>query len=369
MRYPSDPRYHPGFATLIALLLLALLLAACATAPTDMPPSSTATPVPSSSSVPTAPPPTPTPTPLPIEPLQVKVYATDLLQAPKASAAVVATLPFRTALVAVSLQDASGYVGVRTGEGVGGFVRRADLAKTSSFLYAIVPAMTVTSAVPADTSPARFSHLVDVRKEAPGIAVELLYATADNFLGHAIYDRDFCLLQESTLHKLLEAQAIFHADGYSIKIYDAYRPYAVTVAMFAESPAGAVYLADPKKGSTHNRGCAVDMTVVDCDGNELLMPSRVDTLNATASRTGPMSAEARRNLDYVQGVMVRCGFSPYSAEWWHYNDDDRAVYPHLDIAFRDLTIVEDPAPPTISPPPLRDSRKTGYVSISPTPAP
>ncbi len=365
MRNPTVPRSLPSIAALVASLALAVLLAACAAAPTALPPTAapTSTPSPALSQ------PLPTPTPFPSLHLQVGVYAENLLQAPRDAAAVVAVLPFRTALVTVSEPDASGFVGVRTDDGVGGFVKRADLAAATSFLYAVEPSLTVTSAAPSSSGPALFSHLVDVRKDAPGISVDMLYATADNFLGHVIYDRDFCLLQEATLAKLEKAQALFNADGCSIRIYDAYRPYAYTVSMFRESPVGAVYLADPKNGSAHNKGCAVDMTVVDRDGNELLMPSRVDTLDASAWRTSPMSAEARRDLDYVQGIMVRCGFVPYSKEWWHYTDSRSSFYPCLDIAFRDLAIAVDAAPPAVVPPPLRDGRKTGYVSVSPTPSP
>jgi D-alanyl-D-alanine dipeptidase len=228
--------------------------------------------------------------------------------------------------------------------------------------------MTVKSVNPGYSGPALESRLVDVREFAPGICIDLIYATTDNFMGEILYPRDLCLMQEDTLEKLLKAQAIFQEDGYSIKIYDAYRPYAVTVKMAAFT-GGGIFVADPKKGSNHNRGAAVDMTVVDAQGNELEMSSEVDTLDSTAFRNGPMSAAARRNLDYVESVMKSCGFVPNRYEWWHYNDSRYAIYPILDLALDEVEMVPAESVPSISPPPVLDSSKTGYVSVSPTPTP
>ncbi len=228
--------------------------------------------------------------------------------------------------------------------------------------------MTVKSATPGYTGPALQSRLVDVREFAPGICIDLIYATTDNFMGEKLYERDLCLMQADTLEKLLKAQDIFQRDGYSIKIYDAYRPYAVTVKM-AVFPGGGLFVADPKKGSNHNRGAAVDMTVVDARGHELEMSSVVDTLDATAYRNSPMSAAARRDLDYVEGVMRSCGFVPNRYEWWHYNDSQYARYPILDLALGDIAMAPAESVPRISPPPVVDPAKSGYVSVSPTPLP
>jgi D-alanyl-D-alanine dipeptidase len=228
--------------------------------------------------------------------------------------------------------------------------------------------MSVKSATPGYTGPALQSRLVDVREFAPGLCIDLIYATTENFMHEVLYPRDLCLMQADTLEKLLKAQAIFQQDGYSIKIYDAYRPYAVTVKM-AAFPGGGIFVADPKKGSNHNRGAAVDMTVVDVQGNELEMSSVVDTLDSTAYRNSPMSAAARRNLDYVEGVMKSCGFVPNRYEWWHYNDSQYTRYPILDLALDEVEMAPAESVPSISPPPVLDSSKTGYVSVSPTPTP
>ena len=163
------------------------------------------------------------------------------------------------------------------------------------------------------------SNLVDVRKVIPGIQVYMIFSTDKNFTGKVQYPRDFCLLQKAVAAKLKKAQGLFQKDGYGIKVYDAYRPYSVQKILYNIVKDGR-YIANPATGgSMHNRGGAVDMTLVDKDGLELEMPTPMHTLNATANRDYKgMSAKARKNMDYMTKIMRSSGFVPISTEWWHF---------------------------------------------------
>ncbi len=177
--------------------------------------------------------------------------------------------------------------------------------------------------------------LVEVRSVDPTILVELAYATDQNFTGQVLYNVEICLLRRNTAEKLAAANAEFSRDGYSLKVWDAYRPREVQVIMWEHKPDG-VYVADPDVGSNHNRGAAVDVTLVDIYGNELEMPTGFDVFGEQASRNNPgMSEEARNNLDYLTEVMVKHGFSPIQAEWWHFNDSDLSKYDFISITLED----------------------------------
>ena len=183
------------------------------------------------------------------------------------------------------------------------------------------------------------SNLVDVRTYLPDIEYYLIFATPNNFTGSVLYARDICLLQEGTVKKLVKAQELFAQDGYRIKIYDAYRPSKVSGILYSIIK-NSTYIASAGK-SIHNRGAAVDITLVDADGNELEMPTAMHTLNETANRDYKgMTETARKNMDYMAQIMRKSGFSTIRSEWWHFSDTNMAQYPALDIDFRDITVVE-----------------------------
>ena len=180
------------------------------------------------------------------------------------------------------------------------------------------------------------SKLVDVRAALPDIEYHIIFATPGNFTGRTLYSRDVCLLQSGTVEKLAKAQGLFAQDGYRIKIYDAYRPMSVSAILF-DIIQDSKYIAPPGS-SSHNRAAAVDITLVDSDGNELEMPSPMHTFDSTSHRDSRvMSAEARGNMDYMTSVMRQSGFRTVSSEWWHFSDTDSASYPPLDILFNEFS--------------------------------
>ena len=181
--------------------------------------------------------------------------------------------------------------------------------------------------------------LVDLRSIDPTIQTNMIFATGHNFTGEVLYGRPVCLLQREAAERLSRAQEIFLADGYCIKVYDAYRPHAVQYKLY-ELIGNKRYIADPEKASAHNSGCAVDITLVDSEGRELEMPSAMHVFNSTAHRDSKeMTDEARKNMDYMANVMQSVGFEVYNYEWWHFYEPNRENYAVTDIDLSTLEII------------------------------
>ena len=165
------------------------------------------------------------------------------------------------------------------------------------------------------------------------LVIDLRYATDDNFTGQRVYPQDApALLTLDTALKLKRANQRFEKDGYGIKIWDGYRPKSVQ-EIFWELVPDPRYVADPAKGSIHNRGASVDVTLVDLGGNEMEMPTAYDDFSEKAARNYQGSSEnARENVAYLTRVMEESGFTGLSSEWWHFDDKSRN-YPLLDVDF------------------------------------
>jgi D-alanyl-D-alanine dipeptidase len=181
--------------------------------------------------------------------------------------------------------------------------------------------------------PEQDTGLVRLLTLDPDFVLDIRYATAHNFTRQQIYPRAEALLVAPSARKLVAAQRYFKQRGYRIKIYDAYRPLSAQYRLWAVVP-DARYVANPKTGSVHNRGCAVDLTLVDSTGTELRMPTPWDdfTPAAQADYQGPDST-IRRNVRLLQVGMTQAGFEIYPPEWWHFNDRDWRKFPILDVDF------------------------------------
>ncbi|MDP2653306.1 MAG: M15 family metallopeptidase [Candidatus Omnitrophota bacterium] len=174
--------------------------------------------------------------------------------------------------------------------------------------------------------------LVRVQDVDPDIAVELRYATENNFTGKKIYPVAACALRKETAQKLAAANVRFLRDGYRIKVWDGYRPPYVQKIFWDILPDDR-YVANPNAGgSRHNRGGAVDVTLIDASGRELEMPSAYDDFSEKARRDSPSaSPEARRNAEYLARVMGESGFAFYEHEWWHFDDPGYKDFPLVDV--------------------------------------
>src|SRR6478736_796219 len=178
----------------------------------------------------------------------------------------------------------------------------------------------------------RPEDLVDVQKAVPGIVLDIRYATTNNFTGQKLYPFAGCYLRRAAAEKLAAAQAELKPLGYGFKIYDGYRPMSVQRKMWEVFPQPG-YVADPKKGSRHNRGAAVDVTLIRLsDGTELPMPTPYDDFTERAHRNYmDLPAEVIQNRELLERVLTKHGFVGLPTEWWHFDDRDWRNYPLLDI--------------------------------------
>lgn len=169
--------------------------------------------------------------------------------------------------------------------------------------------------------------LVRVTDYIPGIAVELKYATEDNFTGKQIYEFTDAYLRYGTVKKLAAVQADLQEQGYGLKIWDGFRPVAAQFTLWEVYP-DSRFVANPNVGySNHCRGNTVDVTLIDLDtGEELEMPTAFDEFSSLADRNySDCTAEAAENARLMENLMQAWGFSPYWSEWWHFTDTD--TYP------------------------------------------
>ncbi len=161
--------------------------------------------------------------------------------------------------------------------------------------------------------------LVDLAAVDSRLVIELRYATENNFTGRRLYSAARCLLRRSAAERLVRVADRLEAEGLRLKVYDAYRPLAVQHELWRLVP-DERYVAHPRKGSRHNRGAAVDVTLVDADGRELEMPTAYDDFTEAAHRDYAGGTEAsRRNRDILAAAMEAEGFAGLPTEWWHFD--------------------------------------------------
>ena len=181
------------------------------------------------------------------------------------------------------------------------------------------------------------NELLNLKEFVPGIILDIRYATTNNFTGEKIYNLARAYARKPVAEALKKAQEEFSKHGVGIKIYDAYRPYSATVK-FYEVYHDTTYVASPYKGSRHNRGCAIDMTLVDLKtGEELKMPTEYDSFKKEAWPSTPAKDPLiKRNRDLIISVMERHGFKVNASEWWHFDFVGWQKFDVMDIDFEDL---------------------------------
>lgn len=160
---------------------------------------------------------------------------------------------------------------------------------------------------------------VNLKEYSQDFVYDMKYATDDNFLKSKVYDCAECYLRYKTVKSLILANQRFMKKGFKIKIFDCYRPLDIQKRMWA-IVSNPEYVADPRKGSIHNRGGAVDITLVDSDGKELNMGTSFDFFGKEASHDyDGFSKEILNNRKLLKKIMVKEHFNSFDSEWWHYN--------------------------------------------------
>jgi D-alanyl-D-alanine dipeptidase len=181
-------------------------------------------------------------------------------------------------------------------------------------------------AEPGDFLP---SDLVDLKALDPTIRLDIKYATPDNFLSAPVYTQARALLQRPAAEAAVRAHRRLREQGYGLVVHDAYRPWSVTWIFWEATPEDKrEFVADPARGSRHNRGCAIDVTLYDLKtGRTVEMPSLYDEMSERSypDYTGG-APESRRLRDLLRSAMEAEGFTVYESEWWHFDYKDWRRY-------------------------------------------
>jgi len=218
---------------------------------------------------------------------------------------------------------------------LGSISRAQNTSNDSGQLKIISDRKEYVSQVMADSN----QRMVELTKMIPGLAIDLRYAGKNNFVGKAMYKKGlrYTFLRLPAARALLAVQNELNTKGLGLKIYDAYRPYSVTVA-FWDLIHDERYVANPAKGSGHNRGIATDLTIVNLKtGYELDMGTGFDNFTDSAHHSFkqfPDSVLANREL--LKSTMEKYGFHLFETEWWHYFWGGAEAFPVLDLDFHVL---------------------------------
>ena len=216
--------------------------------------------------------------------------------------------------------------------------RRAPLLCLLALLLPLL-APAQTEQPPKEEGEFRAPDLVELVKLDKSIRLQIRYATSNNFVGRPVYNEARAFLQRPAAEALVRAGRALKVHGYGLLVFDGYRPWRVTKLFWDLTPADKKqFVADPAKGSRHNRGCAVDLTLYDLrTGREVEMPSGYDemTERSHVNYSGG-TPEQRRLRDLLRSAMEAEGFTVYEPEWWHYDFKDWRLYPILDVPFSEI---------------------------------
>jgi len=192
---------------------------------------------------------------------------------------------------------------------------------------------------PTEPGEFRKTDMVELVALDPTIKLDIRYATTRNFLGTPLYSQARAFLQRPAAEAVVRVNRALAKEGYGLMIHDAYRPWYVTRLFWDATPTDKHrFVADPTKGSRHNRGCAVDLTLYDLKtGKAVEMPSLYDEMSERAyPGYAGGSDTSRTKRDLLRRYMEAEGFTVYEYEWWHFDYRDWRIYPIGNQRFEDI---------------------------------
>jgi len=224
---------------------------------------------------------------------------------------------------------------------------REDAGSDPAQFYHVTPANPVAElrekalrvSPPQEPGPFRKSDLVELTTLDPAFHLDIRYAQSNNFLSTPLYTQARAFLQRPAADALLRVLRKLQPLGYGLLIHDAYRPWYITKLFWdATPPEDHNFVADPQKGSKHNRGCAVDLTLYDlATGNVIEMPGLYDEMSPRSFPTFPGGTSLQRwHRDLLRRAMESEGFTVDQNEWWHFDYKDWKLYPILNVPFEKL---------------------------------
>lgn len=179
------------------------------------------------------------------------------------------------------------------------------------------------------------TSIVPLRSIDSTIVFDVRYATTNNFTGRILYPTSKVYLRKTVAEKLSEAEKyLIEKYNLRLKVFDGYRPLSVQKKLWEIVP-DENFVANPAKGSRHNRGAAVDLTLIDSLGNELEMGTPYDDFTKKANRNYPDLTELeKRNRRILDEAMKKFGFEPLMTEWWHFDYSGWKNYSVLDVQIK-----------------------------------
>jgi D-alanyl-D-alanine dipeptidase len=197
---------------------------------------------------------------------------------------------------------------------------------------------TARSGPPKEPGPFRDTDLVEIVKLDPVIHLDVRYATPNNFTGRPVYREARAFLQRPAAEALVRVNRSLAEKGYGLLVFDGYRPWSVTKLFWEITPQDKRergFVANPAKGSKHNRGAAVDLSMYElATGREVVMPSPYDEFSDRADPDyAGGTAEERERRDLLRSEMEKEGFTVDPGEWWHFNFRGWESYPIVDVPF------------------------------------
>jgi D-alanyl-D-alanine dipeptidase len=234
------------------------------------------------------------------------------------------------------------------------YFARADAGSDPAHFYHVNPAQSVAELrekalkllPPEERGPFRKPDLVELATLDPAIHLDIRYASANNFLSTPVYTQARAFMQRPAAEALLRVLLKLQRLGYGLLIHDAYRPWYVTKIFWdATPPEGKIFVADPQKGSKHNRGCAVDLTLYDlATGQPVEMPGLYDEMSPRSFPNFPGGTSLQRwHRDLLWRAVESEGFTVNEDEWWHFDYKDWKQYGILNVPFEKIAVSGQPA--------------------------
>jgi len=214
---------------------------------------------------------------------------------------------------------------------------------TVALVYFILVSSTLAQNVPPREGDKREAHLVELITLDKTIKLDIRYATADNFVGRAVYPEARAFLQRPAAKAVVRVHQTLKKRGLGLIIFDGYRPWSITKLFWEVVPEDKrKFVADPAKGSKHNRGCAIDLSIYDLITGKLVdMPSGYDEFTERASPDYQgATAEQRANRELLRKLMEDEGFTVNPNEWWHFDYKNWQDYAIYDISFSEAEKVK-----------------------------
>ena len=183
------------------------------------------------------------------------------------------------------------------------------------------------------------TDLVELVKLDPTIKLDIRYATSNNLVGRPVYTEARAFLQRPAAEALVRVNANLKPLGYGLLVFDGYRPWSVTKLFWdVTSKENKKFVANPKNGSRHNRGCAVDLTLYDLTtGMEVEMTGVYDEMSERSYPDYPGGTEQQRQIrDLLRAKMEAEGFTVYEYEWWHFDFNDWRSYRITNVPFSEI---------------------------------